>query len=78
MSDGLGKDYEYAFLERRVQTPFEDDVLLFHAATVDDAKEFCVANRWSTCEGFEAAWKQLRKIVDSFNMPRQNVEKRKS
>lgn len=61
--DGLGKDYEYAFLERLVQTPFEDDVVMFDATTMGNAEKFCVTNGWRACDGFDVAWEQLKKVV---------------
>jgi hypothetical protein len=61
--DGVGKDYEYAVLERRVQTPFELDVVQFDATTIGNAKKFCITNGWSAWDGFDATWKQVESIA---------------
>lgn len=67
--DGQGSDHEYAFLERIIQTPLENDVLAFSAESIGIAKAFCDENGWTSCKGFSAAWQKLTNLVERKNNP---------
>lgn len=61
--DGLGGDNSYAYLERIVQTPLDQDVFSFSASQLAVAKDFCTANGWDSSDGFNEAWKKVKAKV---------------